>query len=125
GWNAPYIGPEEWIHKSNVLTDWCVKEGRDPKSILRTVNLGFYMGADAKGAERGETIFREHWGPRGDRRTGWLRGPPKDNLGMLSRFRDAGCSRVNIAFREGPYDWDALHAFATEVMPAFGARRPE
>ena len=58
-------------------------------------------------------------------RTGWLRGTPKQNLEMLTRFRDAGCTRVNIAFREGPYDWDALHAFAAEVLPAFGARRPE
>ena len=73
---------------------------------------------------RGEKIFREHWGPRGDERTGWLRGTPKQNLEMLNRFRDAGCSRVNIAFREGPYDWDALHAFAETVFPVFGVRRP-
>ena len=29
----------------------------------------------------------------------------------------------NIAFRDGPYDWDALRAFAEEVMPAFGAKK--
>jgi len=125
GWNAPYIGPDEWIHKSDVLTDWCAKEGRDPGSILRTVNLGFYLGADARGAARGEQIFREHWGPAGDERSGWLRGTPKDTLEMLGRFRDAGCRRVNIALREGPYDWDALHAFAEQVFPVFGIRRPE
>lgn len=125
GWNAPYIGPEEWMHKSNVLTEWCEKEARDPASILRTVNLGFYAGADARGVERGEQVFREHWGAQGEQRTGWLRGTPKQSLEMLGRFRDAGCARVNIAFREGPYDWDALHAFATDVMPVFGARRPE
>jgi F420-dependent oxidoreductase-like protein len=125
GWNAPYIGPDEWIHKNDVLTDWCGKEGRDPRSILRTVNLGFYLGADARGAARGEQVFRAHWGPAGDERTGWLRGTPKDTLEMLGRFRDAGCRRVNIAFREGPYDWDALHAFAEQVFPVFGVRRPE
>ncbi|HEX9821259.1 MAG TPA: LLM class flavin-dependent oxidoreductase [Methylomirabilota bacterium] len=125
GWNAPYIGPDEWIHKSKVLDQWCETERRDPRSILRTVNLGFYLGADARGAERGERIFRDHWGPRGDERSGWLRGTPKDTLTMLNAFRDAGCARVNIAFREGPYDWDALHAFAEQVLPAFGSRRPE
>ncbi len=125
GWNAPYIGPEEWIHKSRVLDRWCETEQRDPRSILRTVNLGFYLGADAQGAARGEAIFREHWGPRGDERTGWLRGTPKDTLAMLDTFRDAGCARVNLAFREGPYDWDALHAFAEQVLPAFGSRKPE
>ena len=44
---------------------------------------------------------------------------------LLAGYRDAGCQRVNIAFREGPYDWDALHAFAERVLPAFGSRRPE
>src|SRR5437870_608405 len=32
---------------------------------------------------------------------------------------DAGCARVNIAFRDGPYDWDALHAFAEEIVAPF------
>ena len=123
GWNAPYIGPEEWIHKSAVLDRWCETEGRDPTTIARTVNLGFYLGADAAGAARGERIFHEHWGGA-EQRTGWLRGTPKQTLDMLNAFRDAGCSRVNIAFREGPYDWDALHAFADVVFPAFGIRRP-
>ena len=125
GWNGAYIGPEEWTQKSKVVDQWCEKEGRDPKTIARTVNLGFYLGADARGAARGEQIFREHWGPAGDERSGWLRGTPKDTLEMLGRFRDAGCRRVNIAFREGPYDWDALHAFAEQVFPVFGIRRPE
>jgi hypothetical protein len=43
---------------------------------------------------------------------------------MLGAFRDAGCARVNIAFRDGPYDWDALQAFVDVVFPAFGVRRP-
>jgi alkanesulfonate monooxygenase SsuD/methylene tetrahydromethanopterin reductase-like flavin-dependent oxidoreductase (luciferase family) len=124
GWNAPYIGPEEWIHKSQVLDRWCETEGRDPRSILRTVNLGFYLGADAAGAARGEQVFGDHWGAAGEQRTGWLRGTPKQTLDMLGAFRDAGCARVNIAFREGPYDWDALHAFADVVFPAFGVRQP-
>ena len=124
GWNGAYIGPEEWIHKSKVLDDWCEKEGRNPTTILRSVNIGFYMGADAKGAARGEEILRRHWGDRANERTGWLRGTPKDVIDMVAGFRDAGCVRFNIAFREGPYDWDALHAFAEQVMPAFGAKRP-
>ena len=124
GWNGAYIGPEEWRKKSNVLGDWCEQERRDPKTILRSVNLGFYMGADANGAARGEKTFRQHWGPRGDERSGWLLGTPKPVMDMVAAFRDAGCARLNIAFREGPYDWDALRAFAEEVLPAFGATRP-
>src|SRR5436309_2315731 len=83
----------------------------DPLTILRTVNLGFYLGADAKGAARGEQVYQRHFGGRSDgreQRTGYLRGTPKDVMDMIGRFRDFGCRRLNIAFREGPYDWEAL-----------------
>ena len=98
----------------------CSVRSAVPKAIARTVNLGFYLGADAKGAARGEQVFQSHFGK--DPRDGFLRGTPKETLAMLTRFRDAGCARVNIAFREGPYDWDALHAFAETVFPVFGGR---
>jgi len=127
GWNAAYVGPDEWQHKSNVLTQWCETEKRDPKRMLRTVNLGFYLGADAKGAERGDAIYMRHWGGRSDgreQRTGFLRGTPKEAIDMVGKFRDLGCDRLNIAFREGPYDWDALRAFAETVIPAFGVKKP-
>jgi alkanesulfonate monooxygenase SsuD/methylene tetrahydromethanopterin reductase-like flavin-dependent oxidoreductase (luciferase family) len=52
GWNGAYIGPDDWKHKSQVLDRWCETEGRDPKTIMRTVNLGFYLGVDARGAAR-------------------------------------------------------------------------
>src|SRR6266403_2076079 len=50
------------------LNDWCAKEGRDPKTLARTVNVGFYGGADAKGVARGEAIFNAHWGNRPERK---------------------------------------------------------
>ena len=67
---------DEWTHKGRVLDQWCEAEKRDPKTIARTVNLGFYMGADAKGAARGEETFQRHWGTQGAERSGWLRGTP-------------------------------------------------
>jgi hypothetical protein len=87
---------------------------------MRSVNLGFYLGADAKGAARGEEIFRGHWGGSPDRadRTGYLRGTVKDARPMVDQFRALGCTRLNIAFREGPYDWEALEAFAAEIVRA-------
>lgn len=116
GWNAPYLGPEEWMKKNQVLDQWCEKEGRDPKSILRTVNVGFYLGADARGVAKGEALFQTHFGkdPRG--RTGFLRGTPKQALETVAAYREAGAQRLNIAFRQGPYDWDALQAYAEEVV---------
>jgi hypothetical protein len=82
------------------------------------VNLGFYLGADARGAARAVQVFESHWGTSGDRsaRTGNLRGTVKDAREMVAAFRVLGCTRLNIAFREGPYDWDALEAFASEIV---------
>jgi alkanesulfonate monooxygenase SsuD/methylene tetrahydromethanopterin reductase-like flavin-dependent oxidoreductase (luciferase family) len=120
GWNAAYIGPDEWKQKSQVLDQWCEKEGRDPATIMRTVNVGFYLGADARGAARGDETFRHHWGDSGERaaRTGHLRGTIKDARAMVDQFRALGCTRLNIAFRDGPYDWEALEAFAAEIVRA-------
>jgi alkanesulfonate monooxygenase SsuD/methylene tetrahydromethanopterin reductase-like flavin-dependent oxidoreductase (luciferase family) len=122
GWNAPYWAPEGWAAKNRVLDDWCAKERRDPARVLRTVNVGFYLGADRAGAARGEALYRKHWPD--DARGGHLRGTPSEAVEMVGRYRDAGCHRLNIALRQGPYDWDALHAYAETVLPAFGARRP-
>jgi probable F420-dependent oxidoreductase len=123
GWNAPYLDAAQWRAKGEVLDDWCRREGRDPAAILRTVNVGFYMGADAKGAARGEALYQSHWGKDNPRR-GFLRGTPQQALDMVQAYREAGVQRLNIAFRQGPYDWEALQAFAEVVLPAFGARRP-
>ncbi|MBI1848209.1 MAG: LLM class flavin-dependent oxidoreductase, partial [Candidatus Rokubacteria bacterium] len=112
------IGPDDWKHKSEVLDRWCETEKRDPRTIMRTVNLGFYLGADARGAARADEIFTSHWGGSAERsaRTGYLRGTVKDAPEMVEAFRALGCTRLNIAFREGPYDWEALEAFASEIV---------
>lgn len=124
GWNGPYLDPETWKAKNAVLDAWCRQEGRDPKTILRTVNVGFYVGADAGGAARQEKLLHAQWGADLGGRGGFLRGTPKQTLDMLAAYRDAGVARLNIALRQGPYDWDALHAFAEEVLRAPRARRP-
>src|SRR5262245_5060793 len=119
GWNGPYIGPDVWTAKNAVLDAWCEKEGRDPRSIMRAVNVGVYMGADARGMERGEAVYRSHWSGR-EERTGFVRGTPKDALALMKAYEAAGVAQANIAFRAGPYEWEALEAFASEVMPHFG-----
>jgi len=119
GWNAPYLSPDEWRRKSAVLDDWCAKADRDPAAIARTINVGFYMGADERGARRHEELYQKHWAndPRG--MTGFLRGTPAEATETVAAFAGAGAYRMNIALREGPYDWEALEAFAATIMPRF------
>lgn len=124
GWNAPYLDPVAWKAKNAILDGWCEREHRDPRSIMRTVNVGFYLGADERAAARGEALCQAQWGAQLATRKGFLRGTPKQAIEMVAAYRDAGVERVNIALRQGPYDWDALYAYAEEVLPAFGVTRP-
>ena len=73
---------------------------------------------------RGEAIFAAHWGNRPERK-GFFRGLPKDALEMCQAYQAVGVQRVNLAFREGPYDFEAIQAFTETVLPAFGIKRPE
>jgi alkanesulfonate monooxygenase SsuD/methylene tetrahydromethanopterin reductase-like flavin-dependent oxidoreductase (luciferase family) len=119
GWNGGYLEPAAWKAKNTLLDQWCEKEKRDATEIIRSSNVGFYMGADEKGAARQEALFRAHWSAQrpGD---GYLLGTPRQAVEMIHAYSQAGVQQLNIVLREGPYDWEALHAFATEVMPAFG-----
>jgi F420-dependent oxidoreductase-like protein len=118
GWNAAYIGADDFAHKGKVLDDWCEKEGRDPATIERGVNLGFYMGADAAGAAAARARLAQHWSPAAEATGGHLVGAPSEAVDRLGRFVDAGAGRLNIAIRP-PVDWQALHAFVKEVAPKF------
>ena len=51
--------------------------------------------------------------------TGFLRGTPAEATETVAAFAGAGAYRMNIALREGPYDWEALEAFAATIMPRF------
>ncbi|HEV8310379.1 MAG TPA: LLM class flavin-dependent oxidoreductase [Methylomirabilota bacterium] len=124
GWNGPYLDPPAWRAKNAVLDDWCRREGRDPADIIRSANVGFYLGADEREAARQETLLRAQWGPDLKGRRGFLRGTPRQALEVVAGYRDAGVARLNLALRMGPYEWEALHAFAEEVLPAFGSSRP-
>lgn len=122
GWNVPYISPAEWSKKNKVLDGWCERVRRDPRAIARTVNVGFYLGADAKGAARADERFQREWSgrvPADNTRTGFFKGVARDAADFAGAYRDAGVEQLNIALRAGPYDWDALAAFAQDVMPRF------
>lgn len=44
--------------------------------------------------------------------------------GPLAEMRRLWKLRLNIGLRQGPYDWETLHAFAEVVLPALGIKRP-
>ncbi len=119
GWNAPYVSPEVFRQKSQVLDRWCEKEGRDPKSLIRTVNVGFYLKTHPKEAKAERKTFLSQWGEMaGVMEGGMLFGTPRQAIERIGQYREAGAARVNIALR-APFDWEALEAYVEEVLPAF------
>ncbi len=134
GWNVPYISAEAFRHKSEVLDQWCEKEGRDPATIKRSINLAFNMAATQAGADASVDGLIRQWGPAAARfqgpdgkvdrnavrrvASGTLVGGPDDVAGQIEQYIEAGVTALNIAFRP-PVDFDALESFTEEVMPRF------
>ena len=119
GWNAAYIGPERYQAKSRVLDHWCEVEGTDPAAIQRSVNLGFYMGADQASARRNREEMERSWGEElAQRAGGMLTGTHKEVIEQIGAFVGAGATDINLSLR-GPYDFGALQSFIEDVMPAF------
>ena len=120
GWNSPYTTPEQFDRLSGVLRDWCDREGRDFGEIQRSVNLSFHMAASEADRARAEEHLERVFGAGAEsfRQRGAVLGTPAEAIDLVAHYADAGCDRVNIALRP-PLDWDALHAWAGEVIPAF------
>ena len=47
GWNVPFVSPEEFARKREVLAGHCADVGRDPAEIRCTVNVGLALDDDA------------------------------------------------------------------------------
>jgi alkanesulfonate monooxygenase SsuD/methylene tetrahydromethanopterin reductase-like flavin-dependent oxidoreductase (luciferase family) len=115
GFNVPYISADEYKKRLAIVDETCERIGRDPRTIRRTVNLGFYMGADAKSAEKNRERTKRH---TPEQQGGLLAGQAQEVIDKIETYVKAGAQGVNIAIRP-PVDWDALDAFIERVMPHF------
>lgn len=103
GWNVPFVAPEAFRHKSQVLTEHCEKAGRDPKAISRTVNLGIAWTDESLRAQFGHLADYV--------RPGVLTGSEQQVIDRIGEYVDAGADQINLALR-APFDTDALERFA-------------
>jgi alkanesulfonate monooxygenase SsuD/methylene tetrahydromethanopterin reductase-like flavin-dependent oxidoreductase (luciferase family) len=127
GWNAAYVGPEEYGRLNATIDRSCEAEGRDPASLERSVNLIFMVSADEKAAAQAERQLDVQWGEMASRiRKGALLGTPARVVEQVSAYVAAGAQGVNVALR-APWDVEALDAYLEEVVPTlrkeFGATR--
>lgn len=119
GWNAAYVAPEVFAAKNQVLDRWCEAEGRDPASITRSVNLGFYMGTDEADARKKKQDVEAAWAhDPAYKPGGMLFGTADQVRDRIGEYVEVGATDLNIAFR-APFDFEAVQSFIEEVIPAF------
>ncbi|MFP5322845.1 MAG: LLM class flavin-dependent oxidoreductase [Acidimicrobiia bacterium] len=117
GWNAAYVPPEEFRRLNGVLDEWCEREGRDPSTIRRGINLQFMLAVDRSQAESIEAQVRDQWGAMAPRvMAGGLTGMPDDAVARIAEYVDAGATDLNVALR-APWPPEALDAWLGDVVP--------
>jgi F420-dependent oxidoreductase-like protein len=118
GWNAAYVSAEHFGRLNRRLDEWCEREGRDPATIRRSVNLSFHLTASRRDVARAEQELERQWGPATARiRAGALLGTPQSAATRIAEYVEAGAQGVNVALR-APWDEQALSAYVEEVVPA-------
>ncbi len=119
GWNVPFVAPDVFAQKNQVLTRWCEKEGRDPWHVVRTVNLGLAIGRTEAEASRKRDGLRAQFGAALPFiETGMLIGTPQEVIDRIAAYVQAGADWIIVALR-APFDIDGLQVFIDTVMPAF------
>jgi alkanesulfonate monooxygenase SsuD/methylene tetrahydromethanopterin reductase-like flavin-dependent oxidoreductase (luciferase family) len=104
GTNQGYMQAERYKDKNRVADEWCEKLGRDPASLERSALLHWRIFSTARESE--------------DRPNGAIWGESQQVIDQLGEYVDAGAQRISLAIRP-PLDWDALHMFIEDVIPAF------
>lgn len=119
GWNVPFLAPEVWAARNAVLNDWCEKERRDPKAVIRTCNVGLAIGADEARVRQQEEKLQLMFGGMTDWvKPGHLVGTPAQVRDRIGEYERAGAEWLILALR-APFDWEGLELFVRDVMPAF------
>ena len=106
GWNVPFVSPETFAAKRDVLHRHCADVGRDPAEMLCAVNVGLAWTEDS---------LRQQFGAIADFvRPGVLSGSVDQVVDRIGEYVDAGADQVNLALR-APFDVDALEQFSASM----------
>ncbi|UDY36913.1 LLM class flavin-dependent oxidoreductase [Dermatobacter hominis] len=106
GWNVPFIGPDDYARKREVLAGHCDAIGRDPAEVRCSVNVG--CAPDEASLHRQFGDIAEFVRP------GVLMGSTDRMVDAIGRYVDAGAVQVNLALR-APFEVAALDHLAAAV----------
>lgn len=106
GWNVPFVSPEAFAHKCQVLDRHCDDVGRDPAAVRRTVNVGIAWTDASLTAQFGALADLV--------RPGVLTGSDEEVVDRIGQYVDAGADQINLALR-APFDREALERFSAAL----------
>ena len=106
GWNVPFVSPDDFAHKREVLHRHCSTVGRDPSEIRCSVNVGC--------APSEESLQRQFGLTAEFVRPGVLMGSTAELVEGLERYIAAGADQINLAMR-APFELGALEAIAAAI----------
>ncbi|MEJ7584520.1 MAG: TIGR03560 family F420-dependent LLM class oxidoreductase [Acidimicrobiales bacterium] len=103
GWNVPFVSPEDFAHKREVLARHCEQFSRDPGEIRCAVNLGVALD---------DAHLRQQFGHIADFvRPGVLLGSGDALVEAVGRYAEAGADQVNVALR-APWSFEGIESLA-------------
>jgi alkanesulfonate monooxygenase SsuD/methylene tetrahydromethanopterin reductase-like flavin-dependent oxidoreductase (luciferase family) len=106
GWNVPFISPDDFARKREVLAGHCADVGRDPSTIRCTVNVG---------CAPDEASLEQQFGAiAGIVRPGVLMGSVEEIVDGIGRYVEAGADQINLALR-APYEVAVLEHLAEAI----------
>jgi F420-dependent oxidoreductase-like protein len=106
GWNVPFVSPDEFARKRQVLLGHCEDVGRDPAEIKCAVNVAL--------AWNDEDLVVQFDGLADFFRDAALTGSDEDARDKVGRYIDAGADQVNIALR-APWQPEGLERAAAAI----------
>lgn len=110
GWNVPMATLEDFARKSDLLTRHALAAGRDPDTVVRSVNLGWCPDADR---------IPQRFGPNWERLLpSVLHGDADRVVERILAYGEAGADWVMLSLR-APLDEarDEVAWFADHVLP--------
>src|SRR5579864_1443725 len=106
GWNVPFVSPDEFGRKRQVLLRHCEDVGRDPAEIKCAVNVALAWKAD--------DLVEQFDGLADFFREAALTGSDEEARDKVGRYIDAGADQVNIALR-APWQPEGLERAAAAI----------
>jgi F420-dependent oxidoreductase-like protein len=106
GWNVPFVSPDEFARKRQVLHRHCEEVGRDPAEIRCAVNVAL--------AWKDEDLVAQFDGLAEFFRDAAITGTDDEARDKVGRYLEAGADQVNIALR-APWQPEGLERVASAI----------